>query len=1595
MFPGKFHRRLFFESNREGTGTVPLKKWERRLWGNILASLKLWEGVWTMKNKIRKFAAYVLSLCMVLGMVWLPAKAAAADGVIDTSQEGYEIVRYYTGTETEISSAQTKNERLSDFILGTESMEWSVDFKTTGTKLQALLALNTSDKYYVLYIKSGAVAFEVRGGQTVKQSESTSYADGQWHTVTLRLKKNGKITLTIDGTESASADTESGSLISGWTPTAFTIGGVTGYGTESQTAGWTFSGSMRNVVLKKAVAAPTSEPVYQVANPEAGTVSTGIESALATGSINLTYRLKEAASARVSVLGIGSQGEIYVDPASRKAGVRLGDANAEFPVSNVDLGTEKWHNLAVTLGGGELCVYVDGEAAGTVEFTGTADVSEITCSDSVYYSKAVIYEMALTQERVAELHQATESSRYPDGTEKLEGYNKTENREIFNSGFDGSVAYRIPAIVTSRKTGTVIASIDKRWNHSGDVGKIDTVIRRSEDNGATWGPVIPVIDMPDADAYTVDPAMVVDNQEDSPYYGRIYLLVDMYPYDIGLWASRPGTGYKEVNGVQCRVLYDSDNREYTVRENGIVYDSEGNKTEYQVETEAKAPYKEQGSLYKNGVKIGSIYKNSELKIYETTYLWMSYSDDDGLTWSVPKDITPMVKDDWMRFSGTGPGQGVQLQNGRIVFSAYCSNARVDSIGASALSSFHVYTDDGGETWHRGASPNDISETQDASNSSRQLNENSIVQLNNGHMIQFMKNATNQVAMAISTDNGASWGEVTYASGITEPYCNLSAIHYPEKIVDPRDGEAKEAIIFANPRGTTKFTTNGREGGTVRIAFVNEDDTLDWAYSKLIEENKFLYCSLTVMNNGDIGMIYEHEGYATVGAAFTSFSPEYIMDGNTYENTPAPVNITASIVDADGQETDILTAGSRIDVDVTFSQNVFAAGNVTLNLQVGDETREAALVGNVSEKVLRFSYIIRKEDAGKVKVTGEVNVKEDGAAETIYNVSLTDKPIVTKDITVGRIAADASGDGFYELPVDGMSATAGSEYGGTSEGPASNVLDGNLSTHWHSNYPTDNVSNGGRSKHWITISLGGPKLVSALEYTPRTGGLNGCVTRYQIEVSTDGTNFQPVAQGEWLKTSDVKTAEFYGPVAASYVKLRVLDTGDEWATAAEIRIIGNTNSGAVADRTELIAELMKYAEYEERLLEQYPAFAAAIGDARRVASDIAFGQSEVEEALAALRDAAAGALSDIRAALPAAIGAAEGKNQEEYNISSWAEYHAAIETAKNVTDSAEVSEVLDAYLALADAEANLVGSKAGLVNRKEALAAVIAQWDPLKEADYTAESWSVFAEAMENGKSLLAGTVSVADISRLEAAAEAIRLAALALEEKADPELEAAKKDAQTSLTSADAVIAKGKGNYTDDSWKAFTDAYTKLEAALKSSAPDTAVLKTLTAALDMAKAGLKEKAQNSTPDPKPQAPVKGAVYKVDGLRYKVTDLNKKTVTLTGTENKKLTSLTVKKSVKILGVTFKVTAVGAKAFVNCKKLKKVTIGANVTTIGKQAFSGCRKLKSIKVGSKKIKSVGKNALKGIDKKAVIRVPSSKKKKYKNIFAKRGQAGTVKIK
>lgn len=130
-------------------------------------------------------------------------------------------------------------------------------------------------------------------------------------------------------------------------------------------------------------------------------------------------------------------------------------------------------------------------------------------------------------------------------------------------------------------------------------------------------------------------------------------------------------------------------------------------------------------------------------------------------------------------------------------------------------------------------------------------------------------------------------------------------------------------------------------------------------------------------------------------------------------------------------------------------------------------------------------------------------------------------------------------------------------------------------------------------------------------------------------------------------------------------------------------------------------------------------------------------------------------------------------------------------------------------------------------------------------------------------------------------------------------------------------------------------------------------------------------------------PKAGTKYTVAGCQYKVIKAGAE-VSLVGT-NKNAKSVTISAVIKVKGVTYKVTSIGAKAFNGSKKLTKVTVGANIKKISNNAFYKCKSLKTVTIKSVLLtkKTANKKAFKGVNKKMVIEVPKKMKKVYVKIF------------
>lgn len=441
---------------------------------------------------------------------------------------------------------------------------------------------------------------------------------------------------------------------------------------------------------------------------------------------------------------------------------------------------------------------------------------------------------------------------------------KTE-QTLFKSGLGGAKSYRIPALLSTQK-GTLIAAIDKRNQHESDWGNIDTVIRRSEDGGNTWSEIKVILDLPEQpygtqhSAFLIDPLMVQDRET-----GRIFMLVDMFPETKGFLGIKSkksaGTGYQKINGQFYRQLKDKQGNRYTVREKGKVYDQHDNLTDYRVVVEGNPDiaFRDLGDLYQGQTRLGNVFLYSQeaqndsapLFVHLTNYLWLTYSDDDGKTWSNPVDITPQVKEDWMVFFGTGPGNGIQLKNGNLVLPVYYTNLHQRHSAAVIISS------DNGKTWVRSESPNDsILRQQGGSKEVRkksdELTESQLIELDNGVLKMFSRNLSGNVHISTSYDGGHHWdAEKNLDPILLAPDSQMSVIKYSKRI------DGKEYVLFANPH-SARIRFNGK----VWLGEVQADNSIDWQYATTINEGLYGYNSLAELSNGDIGLLYEAGVYKT-------------------------------------------------------------------------------------------------------------------------------------------------------------------------------------------------------------------------------------------------------------------------------------------------------------------------------------------------------------------------------------------------------------------------------------------------------------------------------------------------------------------------------------------------------------------------------------------------------------------------------------------------------------------------------------------------------------------------------------------------------------
>lgn len=587
-----------------------------------------------------------------------------------------------------------------------------------------------------------------------------------------------------------------------------------------------------------------------------------------------------------------------------------------------------------------------------------------------------VYDRALSPDEVQTRSQLFERG---DLEKKLpEGAKISEKEDVFKGGMhnqpnkDGIKSYRIPALLKTDK-GTLIAGADERRLHSSDWGDIGMVIRRSEDNGKTWGDRVTITNLRDnpraSDPSIGSPVNIDMTLTQDPETKRIFAIYDMFPEGKGIFgmSSQKEEAYKEINGKTYQLLYrEGEQGAYTIRENGTVYTPDGKATDYRVVVDPVKPaYSDKGDLYKGDQLLGNIYfttnKTSPFRIAKDSYLWMSYSDDDGKTWSAPQDITPMVKADWMKFLGVGPGVGITLRTGphkgRIVVPVYTTN-RTNHLNGSQSSRI-IYSDDHGKTWHMGGGVNDnrtlydgtVVDSSTMNNYYAQNTEASVVQLNNGDLKLFMRGLTGDLQVATSHDGGLTWDNNVERYDVPDVYVQMAATHTVQN--------GKEYILLANANGP------GRKNGYIRVARVEEDGQLTWLHHHLIQEGEYAYNSLQQIGPDEFGLLYEH--HAPGGVPYTLSFKKFNWDFLTKERiSPKEAKVKYAIEKWPG----ILA--------MEFDSEVLVNKAPTLQLANG---KTARFMTQYDTKTLLFT--VDSEDMGQ-KVTGLA----EGAIESMHNLPVS-------------------------------------------------------------------------------------------------------------------------------------------------------------------------------------------------------------------------------------------------------------------------------------------------------------------------------------------------------------------------------------------------------------------------------------------------------------------------------------------------------------------------------------------------------------------------------------------------------------------------------
>jgi sialidase-1 len=233
---------------------------------------------------------------------------------------------------------------------------------------------------------------------------------------------------------------------------------------------------------------------------------------------------------------------------------------------------------------------------------------------------------------------------------------------------------------------------------------------------------------------------------------------------------------------------------------------------------------------------------------ETGQFMLARSDDDGITWSKPINITRQIKKPEWSFLLQGPGKGITMNDGTIVFPVQYQDPpnATDKVANRLPHSAFIFSRDHGQTWS--ISTGAYADTT----------ESQVVELTDGRiMINCRYNRESKRVVMTTDDMGQTWNEhPTNRTSLIEPRaCMGSIINVGRELrqlgVTGTDTKRDDLLLFSNPN-----STNGRNHITIKASL---DGGLTWLtkHQLLLDEQTGRgYSCMTMIDAETVGIMYE-------------------------------------------------------------------------------------------------------------------------------------------------------------------------------------------------------------------------------------------------------------------------------------------------------------------------------------------------------------------------------------------------------------------------------------------------------------------------------------------------------------------------------------------------------------------------------------------------------------------------------------------------------------------------------------------------------------------------------------------------------------------